>query len=239
MTTPAFPKLKFRQPVEIRFNGTLNRFFVLELRGRLYSFPPDPKVEQADLILDIKSAEPSLRQALGFTFHPNFVENRELFVCYSLRPKQPDGSHLVRYRLPKAEVPATVDPDSRERLLTWLAGGHNGCSLNFGPDGMLYISTGDAEAPYPPDGLKTGQDISDLLASILRIDVDRRDPGLAYHIPLDNPFTTTLGARREVWAYGFRNPWRMSFDFETGDLWVGDVGWDLWEMIFRVERGGN
>jgi putative heme-binding domain-containing protein len=239
VTTPAFPKLKFRQPVEIRFNGTLNRFFVLELRGRLYSFPPDPKVEQADLILDIKSAEPSLRQALGFTFHPNFVENRELFVCYSLRPKQPDGSHLVRYRLPKAEVPATVDPDSRERLLTWLAGGHNGCSLNFGPDGMLYISTGDAEAPYPPDELKTGQDISDLLASILRIDVDRRDPGLAYHIPLDNPFTTTLGARREVWAYGFRNPWRMSFDFATGDLWVGDVGWDLWEMIFRVERGGN
>ena len=65
-------------------------------------------------------------------------------------------------------------------LLKWLSGGHNGCSLNFGPDGMLYISTGDAEAPYPPDGLKTGQDISDLLASILRIDVDRLDPGLAY-----------------------------------------------------------
>ena len=62
------------------------------------------------------------------------------------------------------------------------------------------------------------------MASILRIDVDLRDPGLAFQIPLDNPFTTTLGARREVWAYGFRNPWRMSFDFETGDLWVGDVG---------------
>ena len=103
---------------------------------------------------------------------------------------------------------------------------------------MLYISTGDAEAPYPPDGLKTGQDISDLLASILRIDVDRLDPGLAYAVPPDNPFTTTLGARPEVWAYGFRNPWRMSFDSETGDLWVGDVGWDptRFRLITREEK---
>ena len=239
VTVPAFPNLKFRQPVEIRFNHTLNRFFVLQLNGQLFSFPPDETVAQADLVLDIKAELPRLSQALGFTFHPKFAENREMFVCYALSPKQEDGSHLVRYRLPEADTTAVVDPTSREVLLKWLSGGHNGCSLNFGPDGMLYISTGDAEAPYPPDGLKTGQDISDLLASILRIDVDRLDPGLAYAVPPDNPFTTTLGARPEVWAYGFRNPWRMSFDFESGDLWVGDVGWDLWEMIFRIERGGN
>ena len=239
VTVPAFPNLKFRQPVEIRFNHTLNRFFVLQLNGQLFSFPPDETVAQADLVLDIKAELPRLSQALGFTFHPKFAENREMFACYALSPKQEDGSHLVRYRLPEADTTAVVDPTSREVLLKWLSGGHNGCSLNFGPDGMLYISTGDAEAPYPPDGLKTGQDISDLLASILRIDVDRLDPGLAYAVPPDNPFTTTLGARPEVWAYGFRNPWRMSFDFESGDLWVGDVGWDLWEMIFRIERGGN
>ena len=239
VTVPAFPNLKFKQPVEIRFNRTLNRFFVLQLNGHLFSFPPNETVQQADLVLDIKAEFPRLPQALGFTFHPKFAENRELFVCYALRPKQADGSHLVRYRLPEANAPAVVDPSSREVLLKWLAGGHNGCSLNFGPDGMLYISTGDAEAPYPPDGLKTGQDIGDLLASILRIDVDHRDPDLAYRVPQDNPFINTRGARPEVWAFGFRNPWRMSFDFETGDLWVGDVGWDLWEMIFRIERGGN
>ena len=239
VTVSAFPNLKFRQPVEIRFNRLLNRFFVLQLNGQLFSFPPDKTVAQADLVLDIKVELTKLSQALGFTFHPKFAENREMFICYALRPKQEDGSHLVRYRLPEAAAPAVVDTASREVLLKWLSGGHNGCSLNFGPDGMLYISTGVAEAPYPPDGLKTGQDISDLLASILRIDVDRRDPGLAYRVPPDNPFTITLGARPEVWAYGFRNPWRMSFDSETGDLWVGDVGWDLWEMIFRIERGGN
>ena len=106
VTTPAFPKLKFRQPVEIRFNRTLNRFFVLQLNGQLYSFPPDETVAQADLVLDIKAELTRLSQALEYTFHPKFSENRELFICYALRPKQADGSHLVRYRLPEADTTA-------------------------------------------------------------------------------------------------------------------------------------
>jgi putative heme-binding domain-containing protein len=104
---------------------------------------------------------------------------------------------------------------------------------------MLYISTGDAANPNPPDDLNTGQDISDLLSSILRIDVDRRDEGKNYAVPTDNPFVGMEGARPEVWAYGFRNPWRMSFDRQTGELFVGDVGWELWEMVHRIEKGGN
>src|ERR1041384_2790443 len=87
----------------------------------------------------------------------------------------------------------------------------------------------------PPDPLNTGQDISDLLSSVLRIDVDHEAGGKPYRVPADNPFVSTPGARPEVWAYGFRNPWRMSFDERTGALWVGDVGWELWEMIYRVE----
>ncbi len=104
---------------------------------------------------------------------------------------------------------------------------------------MLYISTGDAGNPNPPDPFDTGQDISDLLSSILRIDVNHKDAGKNYAIPRDNPFVAMPRARPEVWAYGFRNPWRMSFDRATGELYVGDVGWELWESVHRVERGGN
>src|SRR5205807_9526508 len=111
-----------------------------------------------------------------------------------------------------------IDADSEEVVHTFVEGGHNGGDLHFGPDGTLYISTGDAASPNPPDPLNTGQDCSDLLSSILRIDVDRKDPGKNYAIPKDNPFVGMPDCRPEVWAYGFRNPWRMSFDRATGQL---------------------
>src|SRR4029077_8317732 len=111
--------------------------------------------------------------------------------------------------------------------------------IRFGPEGYLYISTGDGAGPDPPDPLNTGQDISDVLSSILRIDVGQADNGKAYRIPSDNPFISTPGAHPEVWAYGLRNPWRMSFDRKTGDLWVGDVGWELWEMVHKPTKGSN
>ena len=120
-----------------------------------------------------------------------------------------------------------------------VAGGHNGCALAFGPDGYLYISTGDGDDPDPPDGKrKTGQDITDLLGGILRIDPDHPQGTNHYGIPSDNPFLKVPGARPEVWAFGMRNPFRMSFA-PDGALWVGDVGFDQWEMIYRVKAGGN
>ncbi|MFH1301572.1 MAG: PQQ-dependent sugar dehydrogenase, partial [Planctomycetota bacterium] len=109
----------------------------------------------------------------------------------------------------------------------------------FGPDGYLYISTGDGGPASPPDIHNAGQDVSNLLSCILRIDVDHPGTDRPYSIPSDNPFVNQRGARPEIWAFGFRNPWKMCFHPRNGDLWVGDVGWELWELIYRVEKGGN
>lgn len=112
-----------------------------------------------------------------------------------------------------------------------------GGALEFGPDGLLYIATGDGSGIA--DGLATGQDLSDLLGSLLRIDVDRVPAGRAYGVPDDNPFVGRDGARPEIWSYGHRQVWRFGFDRQTGRLYAGEVGQDLWEMVYVVQKGGN
>ena len=104
---------------------------------------------------------------------------------------------------------------------------------------MLYISIGDGQVAEPPDVKKTGQFIGDVFSSVLRISVEGQTNGMHYLIPADNPFVNTPSARGEVWAYGLRNPCRMSFDDATGNLWLGDVGWYRREMIHLVVRGEN
>ncbi|HTU89426.1 MAG TPA: PQQ-dependent sugar dehydrogenase [Gemmataceae bacterium] len=247
----AFPHLKFHHPLLMARCPGSDRLFVGEQAGVLYSFPgrPDAKAELFfDLRKEIKtihflSEAKEVEAVYGLVFHPDFEKNRHCFICYTLRSKKPrpnlkDGTRVSRFTVTKTDPPR-IDPSSEEILLTFLQGGHNGGDLHFGPDRMLYISTGDAANPNPPDPFDTGQDISDLLSSILRIDADHKDKGKNYAIPKDNPFVAMKGARPEVWAYGFRNPWRMSFDRQTGELFAGDVGWELWEMVHRVEKGGN
>jgi len=238
VTEQVFPKLKFNECLDIAIAPGSDRLYVVERRGKIFSFPHRPDVAAADLAIDFATEIPDLKQVYAFTFHPNFADNRYCYVCYLKAANLADGTHVARFRMLDTDPP-TIDAGSETTLITWLSGGHNGCSLKFGPDGCLYISTGDGAPASPPDTMKTGQDISDLLSSILRIDVDHADDGKNYRIPSDNPFVGLKGARGEVWAYGLRNPWRMSFDRQTGDLWVGDVGWELWEMLYRVERGGN
>ena len=238
VTERAFPALKFNNCLDLTKAPGSDRLFVAEQAGKIFSFPNKPDVKEADLLVDLAKAIKGLEAVYAIAFHPEFAKNRYCYVCYITKPNLEDGSHIARFRVSDTDPP-TIDAATETTIITWFSGGHNGCCLKFGLDGCLYISTGDGSGPNPPDSRKAGQDVSNLLSSILRIDVDHADDGKNYRIPSDNPFVDLKGARGEIWAYGFRNPWRISIDRKTGDLWVGDVGWELWEMLDRVERGGN
>ncbi|MGD2115615.1 MAG: PQQ-dependent sugar dehydrogenase, partial [Acidobacteriota bacterium] len=172
------------------------------------------------------------RGLLGLVFHPEYATNGELFVSYTRTVDSQLQTVVARYTVSAAD-PDLADPASEEVLLAMDQPGnnHNGGQLAFGPDGFLYISTGDGSGGGGADAHENGQSLATLLGKILRIDVDSTDPGVAYAIPPDNPFVGVAGAREEIWAYGLRNPWRASFDRWTGDLWIADVGSQAWEEI--------
>lgn len=241
LTHRLFPSIRFEGPVDLaRLPGT-DRWVVAENGGRFFSFSTrgEPGAQRAELLFDVRRHHPGFDNVLGFAFHPGFATNRWIFINYNEEGNRPEGSFVARFQFRSLEPPA-LDPASEQVILRWPSGGHNGCTLAFGTDGTLFVSTGDSANPEPPDGVaKTGQDISDLLGSVLRLDVDHPEPGRAYGIPKDNPFRHLAGARPEVYAFGFRNPFRMSVDPATGDVWVGDVGWEQWEMIYRLRPGGN
>ncbi|MBM4074930.1 MAG: PQQ-dependent sugar dehydrogenase, partial [Planctomycetes bacterium] len=238
VSQPVFPSLKFNQCLDLCNIPGTSRICVAEQSGKIFSFPNQSDVSTPDLMIDLVAAIQGVRNVYAVTFHPQYEKNHFCYVCYLKDSNLQDGTQISRFTVSQSDPP-TIDVSTEKKLITWFSGGHNGCCLKFGPDGCLYISTGDGGAPNPPDPLKAGQDITNLLSAILRIDVDNEEAGRNYRIPADNPFLETPNARGEIWAFGFRNPWRMSFDRKSGDLWVGDVGWELWEMLDRVERGGN
>ena len=236
----AFPSLSFAQPTVLTPGPTGERWYVAELGGKVYSFPNNPEARSADctIFLDLTAVHDRVQHLYGLTFVPSAGAPRHVYVCYLVGDGYVGEARVSRFTVTDSDPPA-CDNGSEKQVFSWSTGGHNGGCIKFGPDGYLYIATGDGSAPSPPDQLNTGQDISDVLSSILRIDVSEQADGRPYAIPRDNPFIGVEGARPEVWAYGLRNPWKMTFDSSTGTLWVGDVGWDMWEMVFRIQRGSN
>jgi putative heme-binding domain-containing protein len=218
------------------------RLLVTEMGGKVFSFVQDAQATQVDLVMDLNSLlKPKLADQgvalFSATPHPNFGRNRQLFACY-VHPGKDRHTRVSRFTLDNSAPPKVVS-GSEQVIITWPAGGHNAGCLRFGKEGLLYIATGDGSGPNPPDGRTTGQDISDLLGAILRIDVDRPTTARAYSVPADNPFVDRDGARPEIWAYGLRNPWKFGVDTQTGELFVADNGWESWEMVHRIVRGGN
>ena len=230
-TEVAFPAIRFEQPLEVTTVPGTNLIAVAERFGKIYVFENRPGVTEKHLFMDVG------KPVYGLEFHPDFQENRYFYVSQvdHHTKELPEGSQLSRYRANPGHPP-TADRDSETVLLVWPSGGHNGGCIRFGPDGYLYLGTGDASGIA--DSLVTGQNPDDLMGSILRIDVDRPDAGKNYGIPADNPYVGREGFRPEVWAYGLRQPWKFSFG-PARRLWVGEIGQDLWEMIHIVEKGGN
>lgn len=240
----AFPNLQIARPIVMCDAGDgSNRFFIASQYGVIhYIDPANADVDQAEVFLDISEAvsykdRENEEGLLGLTFHPKFKDNGYLYLYYT-SSATPHLSVVSRFEVDKTD-PNRVDPTSEVKILEipQPAWNHNGGTIEFGPDGMLYIALGDGGAAN--DLFKNGQNLSTLLGSILRIDVDKTEGDKQYAVPADNPFIRTLDAKPEIYAYGLRNVWRFSFDKKTGLLWAADVGQDLWEEINIIRSGGN
>jgi glucose/arabinose dehydrogenase len=215
--------------------------YVLLQEGRILALGEQNQLPQqvSDLTDRVKKKKGNEEGLLGMAFHPNYPDDPRIFVYYTAEDYPARTSVLSEF--PVKQLAPAIPDRTKERVLMEIPqpyGNHNGGALAFGPDGRLYLGLGDGGSGGDPEG--NGQNTETWLGSILRIDVDGAPAeGLQYAIPPDNPFASGQGGRPEIYAWGLRNPWRMSFDPVTGALWVGDVGQNLYEEIDRVERGGN
>ncbi len=232
----AFPDLGFSRPLDLQSpaDGT-NRIFVAEQGGLIKVFQNQSDITESTTFLSLGSKISSSQGELGLlglTFHPDYASNGFFYVCYSASPTL---SVISRFSVTLGN-PNIADENSELVLIEipQPRTNHNGGQLAFGPDGYLYIASGEGG-----DGGASAQSLTDLLGTILRIDVNTTESGINYGIPVDNPYVNETNARPEIFAHGLRNPWRMSFDSQTGTLWAGDVGEGEIEEINRIEKGNN
>ena len=203
--------------------------------AKIYRMTDDPKVKTWDLWLESKDTLVQLE------FHPKWKDNGYVYIGGNgpqkgLKKDEKKKTRILRYTM-ETRPPYKIIPNSEKLIFEVVSNGHNGGAPVFGHDGMLYITTGDGTSDSDTDIV--GQDMSSLLAKVLRIDVDNPEPGKAYSVPKDNPFVNMKGARPEIWSLGYRNPWRMAVDQKTGHLWLAQNGQDLWEQAYLVKKGDN
>ncbi len=262
----AYPKQdRFDRPIFLAHTpADPGHVYVMQQTGTIWRIPEDAESSDRELFMSLDdtvfgphNGGHNEEGLLGFAFDPAYAKNGFVYVYYSQKtgekevqwPGQ-DGkarkrmvperqSVVARYATQAIDDHREVEEGTELAILTvpqrW--GNHNGGTIEFGPDGHLYIALGDSGAANDMGG--NGQNLGTILATISRIDVRAATEDKPYAIPEGNPFVSVPGARPEIYAYGLRNPWRMSFDRKTGDLWCADVGQNLWEEIDRIVAGGN
>lgn len=210
-----------------------DRLWVIEQAGRIWIIDAKSGERRAEPFLDISehvSRRDNEEGLLGLAFAPDFEKSGRFYLNFTDRNRH---TRIVRLTAGEPDF-LKADASSMEVLLSYKQdfGNHNGGWISFGPDGMLYIGNGDGGAANDPNN--RAQDLGSYLGKMLRIDVS---PETGYTVPKDNPFSGDDKAKPEIWALGLRNPWRCSFDRETGDLWIGDVGQNRWEEINWMPKG--
>jgi glucose/arabinose dehydrogenase len=235
-----FPNITLRRPVQaVQAPGDDRHLYVLEQAGRVMRLDlTKPDATEAEVWMDIREQVNSAGNELGLlsiVFDPKFAETHQFFLYYTAN--KPLRSELTRFDV----APATGMPVLKSAKVFLEVkqpySNHNGGTVLFGPDGMLYLSLGDGGAANDPHG--NSQNMAALLGKIIRIDVRRSEGGEPYAIPADNPFVDNPKAAPEIWATGLRNVWRMSFDRKTGQLYAGDVGQNAYEEVDLIVKGGN
>jgi glucose/arabinose dehydrogenase/mono/diheme cytochrome c family protein len=233
-----YPNLKISYPIAVRHQPGSDRLLFISqpnpyARTLIRRMKDDPDANDAETLLDLDGV------AYDITFHPDFAKNGYVYVGWngpSSGPSEAKRTKVTRYTMDR-QPPYHLDPHSAKLVIEWPSDGHNGGAVAFGLDGMLYVTSGDGTSDS--DRNIVGQDLTRLTAKVLRIDVDHPDEGRAYSVPKDNPFVGMKDVRPETWAYGLRNPWRITVDRKTGHVWVGQNGQDLWEQAFLVHKGDN
>jgi uncharacterized repeat protein (TIGR03806 family) len=233
-----FAKHVWTAPIYVAPEPGTDQLWVVQAAGeagqssQIVRIADDPDSAETEVLLTLPG-----QLTYSVCFHPKYAENGFVFVFNNGPRDVPKRTNRVSRYTVAREPPRLIDPDSEEVILEWASAGHDGGDMTFGRDGSFYITTGDGTGDS--DGWNSGQTLDDLLGSVLRIDVDRRDGERPYSVPADNPFVSLPGARPEIWAYGLRNPWRICTDARTGQIWVGNNGQDLWETAYLLERGAN
>jgi uncharacterized repeat protein (TIGR03806 family) len=233
-----FANIAWKAPIYIADEPGTNHLLVVLQGGdkdrpsRILRVVDDPAATTTEVFFELPG-----RLVYAICFHPDYKTNRFVYLFHNGPTAEKERTNRVSRFQVNSDAQPTIDPKSEQVVIEWRSAGHDGGDLAFGNDGMLYIVTGDGTSDS--DTWNSGQTLDDLLGSVLRIDVNRSEGQRNYAVPTDNPFVNTPGARGEIWAYGLRNPWRMSIDPPTGQVWVGNNGQDQWETAHLVRAGEN